>query len=307
MLRNWGDTDTWGSLGNGIQADNVEAASISDAVTGSVPVGPLSVDVTASLKAWQTNPDSNLGWAILPTGSNGVDLSSAEGITKPRLVVEYNKNSDPGTNPDPNPGPQKTDLVWENQNLVNDASVKSGSIFNLGSDLTATVDWDVKTNGGTFVPDGGNDFVSYKNNTRGAHEGYLQLGFDNSSSDPNDGIGLSIRFNKPVAGLNFDVLDVDSGARFDDAVEIFVDGVNIQEIPNAFTLGGSSVQLDDESYLNGFEGKSNAISSSPSGNIQVNLGSTEVSEVKLFYTSTDDLNLDPGGQDIGISDLSWSA
>lgn len=323
MLTNWSDTDTWGSLGNGIQANNVEAASTSDAVTGSVPTGPLSVDVTASLKAWQTNPDSNLGWAILPTGSNGVDLGSAESTTKPRLVVEYkntsspdpdpnpnpNPNPDQNSNPDPNPNPepQKTNLVWENQNLVNDASVKSGSTFNLGSDLTATVDWDVKTNGGTFVPDGGNDFVSYKSDTTGAHEGYLKLGFDNSSSDPNDGIGLSIRFNKPVTGLNFDVLNVDSGATFDDAVEIFADGVNIRDIPNAFTLGGSSVQLDDESYLNGFEGKSNAPSSDPSANIQVNLGSTEVSEVKLFYTSTDDLNLNPDGQDIGISDLSWSA
>ncbi len=63
MLEAWNDTDTWNSLGNGIQANGTEAASTADAVTDYVSTGLLEIDVTNSLKAWQSNPSSNLGWA----------------------------------------------------------------------------------------------------------------------------------------------------------------------------------------------------------------------------------------------------
>jgi hypothetical protein len=39
--------------------------------------------------AWLATPSSNLGWAILPTGSNGVDFESSEGINPPRLTVSF--------------------------------------------------------------------------------------------------------------------------------------------------------------------------------------------------------------------------
>ena len=69
------------------------------------------------------------------------------------MVVEY-KDA---------PEPQKTALNWEEQGLVDEAAVKTGSAFDLGGGLTATVDWEVKTiNGGSFVAAGGSDFVSYE-------------------------------------------------------------------------------------------------------------------------------------------------
>ena len=295
MAQSWSDNSTWNSLGNGIQANGREALSTADATTGSVSTGPLSVDVTNSIKAWQSDPSSNYGWAILPTGNNGVDFDSSEGATKPRLVVEYKE-------------PSKTKLAWEDQGLVDEAAVKSGSSFDLGGGLTATVNWDIKTNGGNFVAAGGNDFVSYESRQKGGHTGYLNVGFDNDARDPNDLVSVSLKFNKAVTGLSFSVLDVDSTSFMDDAVEIYADNVNILDNPNAsYTLGGNSVKLDNESYMKGFEGRRNASSGDPSANIQVELGSSSVSEITISYFSTDDNPGDPNDQSIGISDLTWTS
>ena len=93
MLQNWSDTDTWNTWSDGIQADNIEAAATADAITGSVPTGMLSIDVTDSVTAWQDNPSSNFGWLILSTDSNGINFNSAEGAIAPRLIVEYQEDS----------------------------------------------------------------------------------------------------------------------------------------------------------------------------------------------------------------------
>ena len=93
MLVPWSEASTWNSMGGGIQADGSEASAAPVAVTGSVGAGVLSIDVTASLTAWQANPAANFGWAVLPNGPDGVDFSSSETGAGPRLVVQY----DPGT------------------------------------------------------------------------------------------------------------------------------------------------------------------------------------------------------------------
>ncbi len=87
MLGAWDDSATWDSLVNGIQADGSEAAATAESVSGKVGEGFFPIDVTADLLAWQANPDSNFGWALLPTGSNGVDFYSSETTDAPRLVV----------------------------------------------------------------------------------------------------------------------------------------------------------------------------------------------------------------------------
>jgi hypothetical protein len=89
MLGSWLDSVTWNGLGTGVQADGVEAMMAADAITGAVATGTLTIDVTAALQAWQASPSSNYGWAILPTGSDGIDFDSAEGTTHPRLIVTY--------------------------------------------------------------------------------------------------------------------------------------------------------------------------------------------------------------------------
>ena len=126
MLRNWSDTDSWNSLGNGVQTDGVEAVSSSDALTGDVNTGLLTVDVTSSLQAWLADPGSNYGWVITPTGSNGVDFYSSEGSTAPRLVVEYSAAPDPV---DPIPTNQKivgTNGADQLEGAGGDDNIKSG-------------------------------------------------------------------------------------------------------------------------------------------------------------------------------------
>ena len=89
MQQAWTDSDSWNDFGgNGIQADDVEAVSVPDALTAAPAVGQLAIDVTTSLRAWQQDPSSNHGWVLLPTGDDGVDFHSSDGTLPPRLVVE---------------------------------------------------------------------------------------------------------------------------------------------------------------------------------------------------------------------------
>ncbi|NQU26598.1 MAG: DNRLRE domain-containing protein [Candidatus Nealsonbacteria bacterium] len=100
MLRPFSDSDTWALLGNGVQADGIEALSAADHIAGEndgVPGGLSSFNVTASLRAWHAVAESNHGWAFLPVGDDGWDFYSAEGATPPRLVVNY--VPEPGTLP----------------------------------------------------------------------------------------------------------------------------------------------------------------------------------------------------------------
>ncbi len=88
MLVNWNEAATWNSLTSGIQANNVEARSAVDA-SATPGTGTTTIDVTTSLQAWATGA-ANLGWAILPTGSDGWDFSSSEATTaasRPQLAV----------------------------------------------------------------------------------------------------------------------------------------------------------------------------------------------------------------------------
>ncbi|MCY2950511.1 MAG: Ig-like domain-containing protein [Planctomycetota bacterium] len=96
MLANWLDTATWSSMGAGVQADGIEAAATADITTGAIAVGKLSLNVTNALAAWAADPAANRGWALLPTGSDGVDLYSSESSnTRPKLIVSFVANHAP--------------------------------------------------------------------------------------------------------------------------------------------------------------------------------------------------------------------
>ena len=105
MLVNWNDSDTWNSLIDGVSADDLEASALYDVLTGAVTTGVMEMDVLTSLQAWQSDPVLNRGWAILPTGGNGVDFDSAEGAVAPRLEVQFSSDSNPDPDPDPDPLP----------------------------------------------------------------------------------------------------------------------------------------------------------------------------------------------------------
>lgn len=100
MAADWSDGDTWNSRIGGIQADGAEAVAFADTSTGRSRIGTLAFDVLGSLRAWQTNPSANRGWALLPTGPDGVDFDSTEGTVPPRLTVTFVCTaSDPGPRP----------------------------------------------------------------------------------------------------------------------------------------------------------------------------------------------------------------
>ena len=125
MLQDWSDTDTWDTWSDGIQADDVEAIATADAITGFVPTGMLSIDVTDSVAAWQNNPSSNFGWLILSTDSNGIKFDSAEGEIAPRLIVEYQEGFSSAVASDTIDNVENDSLLFAN----NDNFVAEDSIF----------------------------------------------------------------------------------------------------------------------------------------------------------------------------------
>ncbi len=89
MLIAWeDDTATWNALGDGVQADDVEASSETIGIVSGA-TGDIEIDVTSSLQRWLDDPSGNYGWALLPTGDNGFDFYSAEGEFAPELRVSF--------------------------------------------------------------------------------------------------------------------------------------------------------------------------------------------------------------------------
>ena len=93
MLKSWSDsTATWNSLGNGVQADDIEAVSVADALvtpSGYYPTIPLTTcDVTASVQAWANGARTN-GWVIMSSGGDQWSFDSSEGALHPILTVSY--------------------------------------------------------------------------------------------------------------------------------------------------------------------------------------------------------------------------
>ncbi len=85
-------------VGGGVQADDVEAMSATDAIFACkkpiqipfiVPgsVGIISADITAAVQAWANGDQPNYGWFFEPTSGDGWDFETAEGKQPPALVV----------------------------------------------------------------------------------------------------------------------------------------------------------------------------------------------------------------------------
>jgi hypothetical protein len=94
----WSGSDTYRSLGDGIQADSVEAVATADTVTGWLALGSHNLDVTRSIQAWADGAP-NYGWALIPSNSNGWDFLSSETSRAPVLTINYNIGNEP-TEPD---------------------------------------------------------------------------------------------------------------------------------------------------------------------------------------------------------------
>ncbi|MBN2525355.1 MAG: DNRLRE domain-containing protein [Deltaproteobacteria bacterium] len=91
MLADWNADTTWNMLG-GVSTNDVEAVAVADDVLPEADADRShTFDVTASLHAWQENPDENRGWAILNRCDDGWRILSSEtslAERRPRLTVE---------------------------------------------------------------------------------------------------------------------------------------------------------------------------------------------------------------------------
>jgi hypothetical protein len=108
MLQSWTDTSTWNLLVGGVQPDGSEALATPDLSTSSSVTGAHSVTVTASVAAWSAGA-TNLGWALLPGGTDGWGFESSEAATsanRPKLTVTFTTDHapDPPANESPADG-----------------------------------------------------------------------------------------------------------------------------------------------------------------------------------------------------------
>jgi len=99
MLTTWSEASTWSSMGSGISANNVEAASAVTASIGAnsdsanVTAGLQTMTVTSAVQAW-LGGSPNFGFALLPfpNGPNGVDFYTSEwsnASQRPKLSVTF--------------------------------------------------------------------------------------------------------------------------------------------------------------------------------------------------------------------------
>lgn len=194
-------------------------------------------------------------------------------------------------------------IVWENQGFAAGSIIPSGAnLADSSNHVGATISNSTLINGGTFTTN-----LRYNAGTLGNHTGYGRLEINNNANDPNDKFTVTITFNQPVTNLEFSLLDIDrrSGSSTSDAVEIFYNGSNNVQASTFVSSIGSAVALDDETYMEGYEGITASGPTQTIGNINLNFGATQITSVRFVFFTSDDSNANPFPQFMGISDLTY--
>lgn len=92
MLVPWSETSTWTSLGNGIVANDVQAASAADfSYAPKTANEPFYFDVSDSVQSW-LDGQANNGWVLLSSGADDYQFNASEAATlavRPELEVSY--------------------------------------------------------------------------------------------------------------------------------------------------------------------------------------------------------------------------
>ncbi len=224
MLKTWDANVTWQSLGEGIAADGVEALAVADASTASQVSGIVSIGVTASLLAWQADPLSNYGWVLLPTGGDGVDFDSSEGMIPPKLVVTYR-----AAETDPSAPVAVDDAYGLEEDGVLSIDVSSG-ILNNDSDpendpLIAVLVQDVSHGDLTLAADG--SFIYIPNPDFNGVDWFTYTANDGQHSGNIATVTLTVDSVNDVPGVKAPigdmVLDEDAVDRVMSLLEVFED------------------------------------------------------------------------------------
>lgn len=93
VLSSWSESSTYNSLGSGLSRDDIDVATVADAViTTPAALGVQTVDgLEQAVQAW-SNGATNFGWAIYGDNSSSWAFMSSEGATaslRPMLLVSY--------------------------------------------------------------------------------------------------------------------------------------------------------------------------------------------------------------------------
>jgi uncharacterized repeat protein (TIGR01451 family) len=198
-------------------------------------------------------------------------------------------------------------LNWSTLGIADENAIPSGTT-QTSAGVTSTIAWSTVTDGGTFVAYAGNDFVSYESGAQGGFTGFAQLGFDNGNADQDDKITLTISFSEPITDVEFTLTDIDQSS-WDDYVEVWynIGAGFVNARTGAFTtFVGPSAAIDNEAFPNdGWEGEAAAATASTDGNIAFDFAALQITEVRIVYYSGNDVGGNPGGQQLGFSNLSF--
>ena len=205
----------------------------------------------------------------------------------------------------------RADLFWQSVGYSDEQGITNGSsLTGGGTTFTYATTIFSDFDGGTFDLDAGVNasYFSYEGGVLGNDTGYLELSFNNRNNDPADYLELSLISSNPLQNVQFSLLGIDrsAGGNYSDAVEVFYNGINVRTNPSFFSFG-ASVGLDDESYMDGFEGIGTAAAGSTAGNLNFNFGSTFVNSLTIRYFTSDDSGNNPPNQAIGLGDLQFVA
>ncbi len=246
MLTAWSGSSRWNSLGAGVSPNGVEAiASVDGSLPGSI--GTASVDVTAALLAWASDPSSNLGWAFLPTSSDGVDTHSSEATTivnRPKLTVTYvggGVNVAPIANDDVagvNAGGSVSIAVLGNDTDANGDTISVGQVSNLPSNGTIVIN---ANNTITYTPNSG--FAGSDSFTYIATDGVL------NSSEATVSLSVGSATDNVISVIASDAfaVEVDSTGTF-----VFArTGDAMLPVTVNYTIGGTATSGTDFDALSG--------------------------------------------------------
>ncbi len=203
---------------------------------------------------------------------------------------------------------QNADIDWADAGVASLTPFPSGTTVTGSDGTTATVTWSTQTDGGTFVPEFGGDFVSYFSGQIGAGQSPLLTSFNNSAFDPDDRVIIDITLSRAVGNLEFTLSDIDLGS-FTDAIEVYYDddlagGFSNAATNTAFWTTGSSVTRTNDAVVNGWRGIAGSATAASNGDIAFDFDAQQVRRIRIVYFSYTGTG-DPTGQFAGISDFAF--
>ncbi len=203
---------------------------------------------------------------------------------------------------------QNADIDWADAGVASLTPFPSGTTVTGSDGTTATVTWSTQTDGGTFVPEFGGDFVSYFSGQIGAGQSPLLTSFNNSAFDPDDRVIIDITLSRSVGNLEFALSDIDLGS-FTDAIEVYYDddlagGFANAATNTAFWTTGASVTRTNDAVVNGWRGVAGSATAATDGDIAFDFGAQQVQRIRIVYFSYTGTG-DPTGQFAGISDFAF--